>query len=78
MRTIRASEIGTFLFCERAWWYNRRGEESQNLDEMVAGTELHYRHGRAALGASCLRFIAYGLLLLALVLMAIYITDQLI
>lgn len=78
MRTIRASEISTYLFCERAWWYNRRGEESQNLGEMAAGVELHYRHGRAALGASCLRFVAYGLLLLALVLMAIYFTNQLI
>ena len=77
MRTIRASEISTYLFCERAWMYNRRGEESVNLEEMAAGSELHYRHGRAALGASCLRTIAYALLLLALILMAIYFTNQL-
>ena len=78
MRTIRASEIGTYLFCERAWMYNRRGEESQNLEGMAAGVELHFQHGRAALGASCLRTLAYALLLLALILMAVYFTNQLV
>ena len=78
MRTIRASEIGTFLFCERAWKFSQSGEESQNLEAMAAGTELHFQHGRAALGAGCLRFLAYALLLLALILMAVYFTNQLI
>ena len=78
MRTIRASEIGTYLFCKRAWFYQRRGEQSVNTEDMAAGSELHYRHGRAALSAGCLRVLAYALLLLALILMAIYLTDQLI
>jgi len=77
MRTIRASEIGTYLFCQRAWWYQLRGESSQNLAEMAAGSELHYRHGRAALGAGCLRAVAYALILLALVLLAVYFTSSL-
>jgi len=76
MRTLRASEIGTYLFCQRAWWYQKRGEQSQNLDEMAAGSEMHFRHGQAALGVSCLRLIAYTLLLLSLALLAVYITSQ--
>jgi hypothetical protein len=76
MRTLRASEIGAYLFCQRAWWYQKRGEKSQNLDEMAAGSEMHYRHGRAAIGASCLRVVGYALMLLALALLAVYFTSQ--
>jgi hypothetical protein len=77
MRTLRASEIGAYLFCQRAWWYQKSGQASQNLGEMAAGSELHYRHGRAALGIGCLRAAAYGLMLLALVLAAVYWTGRL-
>lgn len=78
MRTLRASEIGTYLFCQRAWWYQKSGQPSQNLGEMAAGSELHYRHGRAALRAGCLRIAAYVLMLLALILMGVYLTGRLI
>ena len=77
MRTLRASEIGAYLFCQRAWWYQKRGQESENTAQMAAGTELHYQHGRAALGAGCLRALAYVLILGALVLLAIYFTTAL-
>ena len=77
MRTIRASEIGTYLFCQRAWWYLRTGTQNENLAEMAAGSELHFRHGRKALEVSCLRSLAYILLLMALVVMAIYFTNRL-
>jgi CRISPR/Cas system-associated exonuclease Cas4 (RecB family) len=78
MRTVRASEISAYLFCQRAWWYQKSGQPSQNLGEMTAGSELHYRHGRAALGISCLRAMAYALLLLALILVGLYLTGRLI
>jgi hypothetical protein len=77
MRTVRASEIGAYLFCQRAWWYQKSGQPSQNLGEMAAGSELHYRHGRAALGVGCLRLAAYALILLALILAAIFLTGRL-
>lgn len=77
MRTLRASEIGTYLFCQRAWWYQKSGQASQNLGEMAAGSELHYRHGRAAMGVSCLRAAAYGLALLAFVLAALHFAGRL-
>ncbi len=77
MHTIRASEIGSYLFCQRAWWYLKTGAPSENLAEMAAGSELHFRHGRKALELSCLRLLAYALLLVALVVLAIYYTNQL-
>ena len=76
MRTIRASEIGSFLYCQRAWWYQKHGQPSANQAEMVAGVELHYRHGRSALATGCLRWVAYALILAALVLATIYVTGQ--
>lgn len=77
MRTIRASEIGTFLYCRRAWWYYKRGEVPANQAELAGGAELHYRHGQAVLAAGCLRTLAFGLLLLALALAAVHFTNQL-
>ncbi len=75
MRTIRASEIGTYLFCQRAWWYQKSGQPSDNLVEMVEGSEMHYQHGRAALRLGCLRLVAYFLILLALVLLVWHFTS---
>jgi len=76
MRTIRASEVGSFLFCARAWWYQRQGVESGNQAEMSAGTELHRSHGRQVLISGFLRMLALVLLLLALVLLVSFCTQQ--
>jgi hypothetical protein len=78
MKTIRASEVGTYLFCGRAWWYGRKGVESSNQAEMTAGSELHRLHGRQVLTASLTRTLALILLLAALVLLAAFCTRQVI
>jgi hypothetical protein len=75
MKTIRASEIGSYLYCSRAWWYGRQGYEPENRAELAAGLQLHERHHRAALSAGCLRFLAYAALLAALVVLALYLID---
>jgi CRISPR/Cas system-associated exonuclease Cas4 (RecB family) len=72
MKTIRASEIGTYLYCQRAWWYQRQGIPSDHQAEMAAGTELHERHGRMVMTIGCLRGLAYALLLAAVVVATIY------
>lgn len=76
MRTIKASEIGAYLYCQRAWWYQKRGEPSENQAAMLAGSELHYQHGRAVLQSSCLSTLAYILIGLAIILLTIYFTTQ--
>lgn len=76
MRTLRASEVGAYLFCQRAWWYHRSGQPSENLAEMAAGSELHRRHGRAVLSVGCLRLLAYAFLLAALILFTIYLAEK--
>ena len=74
MYVIRASEIGTYLYCRRAWWYRRQGIESENLAGMQAGTLLHLRHGRQVMATRLLRILAVILLLASLVLFAVYCT----
>ena len=76
MRTIRASEIGTYLFCQRAWWYQQKGIDSENIREMVTGTEIHAQHGRTVLVAGCLRTLAMGMVLAAMVLLVIHFLGK--
>ena len=71
MRTIRASEIGSFLYCRRAWWYARQGIASENVAELAAGTNLHRLHSRRVLASGLLRFLAMLVLLAALLLLAV-------
>lgn len=77
MRTIRASEIGTYLYCRRAWWYRKQGVESTNQSELTAGTALHRQHGRKVLAAGLLRTFGLLLLLLACTLLTVYLVINL-
>ncbi len=67
MPVIRASDIGNYLYCRRAWWYRRQGYESSNQAELAAGTELHARHGRQVIVSGLLRLLGWALFLAALV-----------
>ena len=74
---IRASEIGTYLYCRRAWWYRKQGVESENQAQMATGTELHRQHGRKVIAAGFLQAAGYVLLLAAIVLLVIVVTSSL-
>lgn len=77
-KVIRASEIGSYFYCRRAWWYRRQGVESENQTELATGTELHRQHGRKVLAAGLLRTLGLLLLLTALVLLVAYLVLRLI
>jgi hypothetical protein len=77
MRTIRASEIGTYLYCRRAWWFQDQGFESQNRMELAGGSDFHAQHGRQVFLAGLLRLAGYALLLAALVALAVAVTQML-
>lgn len=66
MRIIRASEIGTYQFCNRAWWYHLRGYEPDNKVEMAGGEAVHEQHSRVVITSNCLQIIAYTFLLFAI------------
>ena len=69
MRALRASEIGSYLYCRRAWWYRLRGYESSNQAEMAVGTELHREHGRKVFFSGVFRVVGLVLALVALALL---------
>ena len=77
MKIIRSSEIGSYLYCRRAWWYAKKGEKSENQAEMIAGTEMHEEHGRQVVAAGLTRTLAIILLLIALVMMVSVCTAHL-
>jgi CRISPR/Cas system-associated exonuclease Cas4 (RecB family) len=70
LRIVRASEIGTYLYCQRAWWYDRQGIERENQGELASGSLLHDQHSRAAAVSGCLQTAAFVLLLGAILLLA--------
>ena len=76
MRTLRASEIGSYLYCRRAWWYHLKGHESQNRAELAAGFSLHRQHGRKVFVSGAIRILAMLAMLAALVLAVSYCTVQ--
>lgn len=76
MRIIRASEIGTYLYCKRAWSYHNQGFEPQNKIELSEGSAFHQEHGKQVLMAGVLRVIAWLVLAAALVLVVIWLTLQ--
>lgn len=44
---IRASEIGEYIYCQRAWWLKRfAGYTSENVHELQLGTTHHEAHGK--------------------------------
>jgi len=73
-RILRASELGQYSFCAKAWWLGSvEGAPSANVREMDAGTSAHERHGQAVqlsswLGRAGWVCLALGLLVLALFL----------
>jgi hypothetical protein len=76
-RTIRASELGTYLYCRRAWWYQKKGEASLNQRELRAGTRMHEAHGRSVFVSGFFRTLGYVLILAALLLLTIQWTSGL-
>ena len=73
MRVIRASEIGEYVFCHRAWWLRHvQGYESANVRQMAEGTAAHARHGRLVSAGGILRALA---LLLALAAIAVWVAS---
>lgn len=71
MRTLRASELGSYLYCQRAWWYQQGGIEPQNSSELAAGTQLHKSHSRQVVLASLLNLLAWAFLLIGLIALII-------
>jgi CRISPR/Cas system-associated exonuclease Cas4 (RecB family) len=64
--TIRASELGEYVYCARAWWLRReQGIATRNTAALQAGQRAHDRHGHAVAAVQTQRRLARLLLALA-------------
>jgi CRISPR/Cas system-associated exonuclease Cas4 (RecB family) len=67
---IRASEVGEYVYCARAWWLRRvAGLEPAGRERRELGTALHRRHGRALAGSRMLVALGAALALAALLIL---------
>ncbi len=65
---IRASDIGLWSFCRRAWWLARvHGAAHQQPERLAHGVAVHETHGQTLLRAQ--RYRQWGHRLLALAIM---------
>lgn len=70
-RPIRASEVGEWAFCQRAWWLHHvQRFEPGNVAARQRGNAAHAAHGATLHGARRLRAVALLLGLVALLLLA--------
>jgi hypothetical protein len=76
--TLRASEVGSYIYCRRAWWYERQGVASQHPVALQEGAAWHRSQGRKADAAGCLRLMGAACLLAAALLAAIFLTGLLV
>jgi hypothetical protein len=76
-RVIRASEIGQYDFCAKAWWLNVIEDiPSENVREMQLGTQAHERHGQLISHAGNMQQLAVWLLIAGVVLLAVFILGN--
>lgn len=63
---IRASELGEYVYCARAWWLRRvEGVASRNTAALHSGRQAHDRHGRGVAAWQTQRRLALLLAILA-------------
>jgi hypothetical protein len=75
---IRASEIGQYVFCRRAWWLGAvQGYRPVNDAVLEAGTRTHLQHGRSVAGSQRWHRMGYTLLILGGILGAVALCSLL-
>ena len=73
-RIIRASELGRYSFCAKAWWLGSvEGVPSANVREIDAGTSAHEQHGEAVQISVWLDRVGIACLVLGALALAMFV-----
>ena len=74
---VRASDIGVWTFCNRAWWLATVQKAPHQYPERLAhGEAVHQQHGRQLTLSRQLYSIGLALLAVALILLGLFILLQ--
>jgi hypothetical protein len=74
---VRASDIGLWATCHRAWWLAKvKGAEHRNPALLAAGTAAHAGHGAQVQAAANARRLGLILLVLAVLALGLLILWQ--
>jgi hypothetical protein len=65
---VTASELGSYLFCRRAWHLDQHGVPSTLEPERAAGVAFHHQHGQTVQAAGRARSMAPWFAIAAVVL----------
>ena len=68
-RFISASDIGTWCYCNRAWYLQQLGHASALTEERRDGTQYHWTHFRNLRRAHLQRAVARVVMLICLALL---------
>jgi hypothetical protein len=78
-RVIKASEIGEYVYCNRAWWLRRNYDfRPQNTQEIQAGTVYHEEHGGQVRQTILIKRLALLFLFLAISVVILWLLSQLV
>jgi hypothetical protein len=76
-RVIRASEIGQYDFCAKAWWLaSIEGVPPSNVGELQSGAAAHAEHGRQVRRAAQLQLMAIGLVMLGVIVLVLTVLAR--
>jgi hypothetical protein len=70
-RYIRASELGSYVFCKRSWYLARRNAPSRLGAERDRGTQFHHQHGQTVRSAAIAGRLATWCAVAAVILLAL-------
>lgn len=74
---ITASEIGEYLYCQRSWWYKRRGIRADPQGSLKRGNREHEAIFRQVEATERAGVVAQKLLLALLGLLALVVVSKL-
>lgn len=75
-KIISASELGTYIYCARAWWYRNLDAPNENLSDMNEGTRFHRKMGMRLSAMRVARIILILMLIAALGLISWWIAAN--